>query len=82
MGALKRGNCVLPKSLGPTSEGSKISLSQALRWVSDISIEGLAVGKETSFSFNLCNESRPWTVFLLNRKFWTIISSISSSSSS
>ena len=53
MGALKRGNCVLPKSLGSTSEGSKISLSQALGWVSDISIEGLAVGKETSFSFNL-----------------------------
>ena len=53
MGALKRGNCVLPKSLGSTSEGSKISLSHALGWVSDISIEGLAVGKETHFSFNL-----------------------------
>ena len=30
MGALKRGNCVLSRSLGSTSEGSKISLSQAL----------------------------------------------------
>ena len=42
---------VLSKSVGSSSEGSKISLSEVIEdWVSDISIEGLAFGRRTSFS--------------------------------
>ena len=45
---------VLSKSLGSSSEGSKISLSEAKEsWVLDISIEGLAFGEGNSFSFSL-----------------------------
>ena len=48
-----------------SSEGSKISLSEVIGgWVLDISTEELAFGKETSFSFSLLNESRPWAVFV------------------
>ena len=44
----------LPKSLGSSSEVSKIPLSEVIGgWVLDISIEGLAFGKGASFSFNL-----------------------------
>ena len=45
---------VLSKSLGSSSEGSKILLSEVIGdWVLDISIEGLAFGRGTSFSFTL-----------------------------
>ena len=45
---------VLSKSLGSSSEGSKISLSEVIGgWVVDISPEALAFGKGTSFSFTL-----------------------------
>ena len=41
---------VLSKSLGSSSEGSKLSLSEVIGdWVLDISIEGLAFGRGTSF---------------------------------
>ena len=45
---------VLSKSLGSSSEGSKISLSEVIGdWVLDIFIEGLAFRRGTSFSFTL-----------------------------
>ena len=65
---------VLSKSLGPSLEGSKISLSEVIGyWVLDISIEGLAFGRGTSSSFSLSNESWPWADFLLNMSFWQLI---------
>ena len=70
---------VLPKTPGSSSEGSEISFSEVLGCTLDISIEGLAVGKGTYFSFK---QIKTFDSFLLNMTFWVISPSITSSASS